>query len=148
MTARAGPRVRDTKRLARTGSGWARVARDERGAEAVEMALALPVLLLFLLGTLDVGRMAWTQGTLDFAADAAARCAAIDVTNCATTAQIQAYGAAHAYGMTVAASAFTVTTATCGHNVTVTLPFSLIYGYLTTNSFTLNSSACYPTNPA
>ena len=72
----------------------------------------------------------------------------IDVTNCATTAQIQAYGAAHAYGMTVAASAFTVTTATCGHNVTVTLPFSLIYGYLTTNSFTLNSSACYPTNPA
>jgi Flp pilus assembly protein TadG len=136
--------IRRVKRRA----GWARVARDESGAEAVEMAIALPFLLVFILGTLDVGRMAWTQGTMDFAAAAAARCAAVDAVNCATTAEIQAYGAAHAYGMTVPASDFVVSTATCGHNVTVTLPFSLISPYLAANNFTLNSSACYPTNPA
>src|SRR5688572_453388 len=34
--------------------------RDNRAASAAEFALVLPLLLLFLLGMLDVGRLMWT----------------------------------------------------------------------------------------
>lgn len=37
-----------------------RLARDTRAASAAEFALVLPLLLLFLLGMLDVGRLMWT----------------------------------------------------------------------------------------
>jgi len=38
----------------------ARLIRDRRGASAAEFALILPLLLIFLLGILDVGRLLWT----------------------------------------------------------------------------------------
>lgn len=119
---------------------------DEAGSEAVEMAIVLPVFLLFLIGTLDVGRMAWTQGTLDYAASAAARCAVVDQVQCATVAQIQAYGAAHAYGMTVDSSTFAVTADTCGQRVSVSLPFAMVTPYILAQNFTLTANACYPSS--
>ena len=36
------------------------LARDNRAASAAEFALVLPLMLLFLLGMLDVGRLMWT----------------------------------------------------------------------------------------
>ncbi len=44
----------------------------------------LPVLLLFLLGIIDTGRLLWTYATLYRASEAAARCAAIHAANCTT----------------------------------------------------------------
>ena len=38
----------------------ARLRRNNRAASAAEFALVLPLLLLFLLGMLDVGRLMWT----------------------------------------------------------------------------------------
>ena len=117
---------------------------DEAGSEAVEMAIVLPVFLLFLIGTMDVGRMAWTQGTLDYATSTAARCAAVDQTHCSTVAQIQTYAAAHAYGMTVASSAFTVASEACGQRVSVSLPFALVTPYILSQNFTLTANSCFP----
>lgn len=37
-----------------------RLARDRHAASAAEFALVLPLLLLFLLGMIDVGRLMWT----------------------------------------------------------------------------------------
>jgi Flp pilus assembly protein TadG len=119
-----------------------------RGATAVEYALILPVLLLFLLGIMDVGRLAWTQATLKYATAAAARCAAINATACATTAQIQAYGAAHAYAMDLAASDFTVTTLTCGRSVSVSTSFGFVTPWIAPMSVTLAADACYPVQPS
>jgi protein-S-isoprenylcysteine O-methyltransferase Ste14 len=85
-----------------------------RGAVAIEYAFVLPVLLLFLLGILECGRLYWTYTTLYHAAEAAARCGAVNATLCATTSQTQSYAAAQAYGLTVSASAFTAATAACG----------------------------------
>ena len=37
-----------------------RLVRDRHGASAAEFALVLPLLLIFLLGMIDVGRLMWT----------------------------------------------------------------------------------------
>ena len=48
-----------------------------RGTAAIEYAIVLPVLLLFVLGIMDTGRLLWTYVTIYRATEAAARCAAI-----------------------------------------------------------------------
>src|SRR6202035_5573687 len=89
-----------------------------RGAAAVEYGLLLPMLLLFILGLMECGRLFWTYTTLDRAAQAAARCGAVNATLCGTSTQIQDYAVTQAYGLTVSASAFTASTPTCGVLVT------------------------------
>lgn len=42
-----------------------RLLRHERGAAAAEFALVLPVALLFLLGTIDMGRYMWAMNRLE-----------------------------------------------------------------------------------
>lgn len=51
----------------------ARLRRDSRGAAAVEFALVLPVLLLFLGGIIEFSRLMWVQSNLQFAAEEGAR---------------------------------------------------------------------------
>lgn len=116
-----------------------------RGTVAIEFALLLPALLLFILGIADVGRLIWTQTTLDRAVEAAARCAVIDSTTCGTAALTQTYAAGQAFGLTIASTAFTVTTPSCGIQVAVSMPFTLIIPWLTTSSIALAATACYPT---
>lgn len=66
-----------------------RVADGARGQQLVELALALPFLLLILLGTLDLGRAFHTQIALTNAAREAARFAAVGGAG-ATSAQASA----------------------------------------------------------
>lgn len=121
--------------------------RGRRGATAVEYALILPVLLFLLLGIMDVSRWAWVQATLEYATAAAARCASINTTECGATAQIQAYGAARAHGMSIPASSFTVTAAACGRRVSASTPFSFITPWIGPQGLTLSADACYPPEP-
>ncbi len=53
-----------------------RFGRDEHGASAAEFALVLPLFLLFLLGTIDVGLYAWTINQQEKATQMGARWAA------------------------------------------------------------------------
>ncbi|WP_338243563.1 TadE/TadG family type IV pilus assembly protein [Aurantiacibacter hainanensis] len=46
-------------------STLASLLRDRRGSSAAEFALVLPLLLLLLLGTIDVGRWMWNVGQLE-----------------------------------------------------------------------------------
>jgi Flp pilus assembly protein TadG len=121
------------------------------GAVAIEYAFVLPILLLFVLGILECSRLFWTYTTLYRATEAAARCGAVDVTLCATAAEIQAYAVTQAYGLTINASAFTAASAACGMQVTASFPFTLVIPWITAgtpsgsfNIITLNSTACYP----
>ena len=75
-------------------STWRRrlpARRQERGAAAVEFALIVPILLLFVLGIIDFGRLYYTQINLTQAAREGARLEALGssgtaVTNGVTTA--------------------------------------------------------------
>lgn len=95
----------------------ARLWRARGGATAVEMAYLLPVFLLFLFAIEEFGRLLWTQTALQFAVEAAARCAVLYQpnadANCA--GDVRAYAANNAFGMSIPTSAFTYTAnATCG----------------------------------
>ncbi len=126
--------------MAKARRSWFRL--DKRGTTAIEYALILPAFLLFLLGILDTGRLLWNYTTLYRATQAAARCGAVNVTDCGTTAQIQNEAVAEAWGMTVTTSMFTVTNPTCGVRVSATYTFTFtIPGF---SAITLNPIACHP----
>ena len=52
-------------------------ARHERGQSLVEFALILPVMILLLVGTFDIGHVVWTNDALSNAAREAARYAIV-----------------------------------------------------------------------
>lgn len=58
-------------------TGWRTFLRSTRGASAAEFALVLPAALLVMLGTIDVGRWAWTLNELEKATQAGARHAVV-----------------------------------------------------------------------
>jgi len=125
-----------------------RPASDGRGrcsgAVAVEFAIVFPPMLLCMLGLAEFGRAIWTQATLDYAVQSAARCAAIDQTDCGTATQIQQYAAGKAAGLLVAPSNFAVSTQACGVTVTASLPYQFVVPALFPYALTLNAAACFP----
>jgi Flp pilus assembly protein TadG len=126
--------------------------RDTNGAEAIEMAIVLPALLMFFLGIVDCGRLLWSNATLAHAVEAASRCAVVNTATCGTNANIEAYAVTQAWSLGLAPSAFTVTTPACGTQVNGTMTFKFVipwfYGtspFGAGNSMTLTATACYPT---
>lgn len=55
----------------------ARLLRCQSGASAAEFAMVLPVLLFFLLGTIDVGRLMWTWNKAEKATQVGVRFAVV-----------------------------------------------------------------------
>lgn len=113
-----------------------------RGTSAIEFAIILPVLLVFLLGIMDTGRLLWVYNTLHRATDAAARCASINPIDCATTAQIQSKAADSAWGMSIPPSDFTVSYLPCCVLVNVSQEFKFTVPGL--SDVSLTSSSRYP----
>jgi Flp pilus assembly protein TadG len=116
----------------------------EQGAAAIECALILPILLLCVLGLIEFGRAIWTQATLDYAVQAAARCAAVDPLTCGTAAQTQQYATTKTPGLSLPASIFAVTTPSCGVQVTASLTFDFLIPDLLPYAQTLSATACFP----
>jgi len=105
--------------LRRQGDALARLWPARRGATAIEMAFLLPVFLLFILAIFEFGRALWTQTALQFAVEAAARCAAVTPTLC--TPSVEAYASTQAFGLSIPSTAFLYTpNATCGVATTTT----------------------------
>jgi Flp pilus assembly protein TadG len=116
------------------------LAHDCDGAVAAEFVIILLPLLLFLLGTLDVGLAVLAKTRISFAVEAAAKCGALNMAVCSSASAIAAYGASAAGLPGLDASAFTVTTVVCGISVTAT------YTYTGTvmPAMALGAGACYP----
>lgn len=141
--------------------------RADAGASAIEAAILLPFLLTMLLGIEEFGRALWTQSALQFAVEAAARCAAVSPTVCSDSTSTQTYASANVFGLSIPTSAFTVTmntgtsTAngascgitttpayTAGVEVTASYTFQPVVDYSTiipiSLDLTLNATSCHP----
>ena len=116
--------------------------RDVRGNAAIETALTSMGLLIFLFGIIEFGFAIWLQNALDYSVAEAARCASVNPTVCGTTSQIQSYAASQS-GADFDSSIFTVSTPSCGHQVTASYPLTVSMPSLTF-SVTLGAQACYP----
>jgi Flp pilus assembly protein TadG len=132
------------------------VAQDCRGASAVEAAIALPILLVLIFGVIEVGFMLWTQVSLNFAVEQAARCGALNygvpkATICKTAATIQSFAVAQAVGIPNLTTAnFTVHTngaAVCGSGtqVAASYNFQSMVQSLVPYTLTISATSCYPT---
>ncbi|MEQ1496180.1 MAG: TadE family protein [Novosphingobium sp.] len=124
---------------------FGRLLRETRGSVIVEAAFALPIVFLFGFGIMEIGRGMWIQNSLQFAVEAAARCAAIDSINCGSTGGIQAVAVAAAAGTDVTTSNFAYESLSCGKQVTATYNFSGNIPGLAAFSPVLTASSCFPT---
>ena len=114
------------------------------GATALEFALIALPLLLLVCGTMDFGRMLWTEATLHTAVEDAARCASVNAALCGSSSATQSYAAGRAFGLGLDAAAFTVSAQSCGNEVTASYPFAFAFGGLFPLSVTLTAAACFP----
>jgi Flp pilus assembly protein TadG len=121
------------------------------GATAVETAIVLPAFLLLLFAIIEGGLLFWTQSSLQFAVEAAARCEALNLnptvvnpTICGSTSAVQSYAASQTFGITVSSSSFIVSQPPCGYQVSISYPFSFIVSGLYPGTITLNAKSCHP----
>jgi Flp pilus assembly protein TadG len=139
------PKVRDGRLLDRL---W----RSRSGATAIEMGFLLPIFLGLLLGIEEFGRALWTQTALQYATEAAARCAAVSPTDCP---DVPAYASSQAFGMSIPSAAFTYApnqvcgvcsgvTCTGGSQVTANYVFPAAVPLLVPTNFTLTAKSCHP----
>ena len=106
-----------------------RLARAREGVEAIEFAIVLPVMVLFLLGCIEFGRLYWTQSELQFAAEAAARCVTVSCSNNIVGKGANTYAAKQVVSIDVpdgVVFSLTSPSPACGNQVTVCYPFTFI----------------------
>jgi len=118
-------------------------ANNRSGGTAVEFALTAPAFFLLVIGAIQVGLLCWAQLALQQGSEAAARCASVNKTLCATTSQIQNYASDQSYGLAPGASTFTVSAQACGNMVQASYnpPFLSAFAI---SAVTLTASACFP----
>jgi Flp pilus assembly protein TadG len=139
------------------------LARNRRGAAAVEFAAVLTPLLLLIFGIFEFGRLIWTREALQETATAASRCMALSASSCAssgaysstaTTTYIE--NAATAWGITLTGSNITLNANTSCAGVSAPNGFSTVTLAYTFQSIvpnivhplrsgiSLSTTACYP----
>lgn len=116
-------------------------ARCRRGTTALEYGLIMPVLFLFLLGIMDMGRLMWIYTGLNRGVEEASRCAAMNTMACRTNAQIQAVAAAGVWGAPVPPATFSVSNPSCGIKVSASYSFTFFTPGL--SAITLAPYACF-----
>ncbi len=108
--------------------------RSERGAVAVEFALVVPLILLFLFSLISVSRAFQVQATLSAAAREAARSMALE--NSVSAAKSAAVFAASTSNVTLPAGKVVVTPTTCsGKPADTDITVEITYDFQPAGSF-------------
>jgi hypothetical protein len=122
--------------------------RLNSGTTAVETALLLPLMLAFLLGIEELGRLLWTQSVLQFACENAARYAIIN-----PLGNITGYAAGRVFGLNGAGIQFTYNAAgsassPCGGpDVAAAYTFQPLVPMLVPGlAITLKAQSCLPSS--
>ncbi len=103
--------------------------RADDGGSAIELAFVIPILLLFIMGTVEFGRAWWVRNTLQYATEEAARYAMTHVS--ATVADLQARVAASVAGVDSDDVDVSVTTDIVGSTSFVTIQAEYTFTFLT-----------------
>jgi Flp pilus assembly protein TadG len=141
-------------RLFTFGRVLRRLSRVCDGVNSIEFALLAVPLFTFLLGVVEFASLCWTISDLQYAAEAAARCATVNC--CGTGAAmcggntgntgVQNYAVNQLLGMSLSTSAlsnFSVTGQACGNQVSFEYTFNFLAGPLfPTGALTLVGKAC------
>lgn len=142
---------------------------NTRGAALVENAIALPLFIFLIFGTIQFGQAIWTQAALQHGVEMAARCGGIlslgesvapnplpcSGTSCPSTSAcsinnpctVQCYAAKQSLGLNPPVSTFEIPpTVTCtgGYLVTASYHFSFIEQIPITNII-VKAQSCFPT---
>ena len=118
---------------------------DRQGGALIEFAMTFAVFAMLLFGIVELGRVLWTVNGLHVGAQQAARYAAIkNPTACATSYNSTMQSFAAGYGGTgIPGTAYTLTCASCGFEVTATYSLALYIPFVAMRP-TLNATACFP----
>jgi len=128
---------------------WSSALRDDRGAGAIEMAFALPVLVLFIYGIFVTGQLMAANAGMQNALGQGARYATLCLTPSASTgvctvptnAQIQSKISAGLFGTTSGTWATpTITTASGSKTITVSYTQTLDFLFFPGPTVTLTRS--------
>ena len=118
------------------------IHRDD-GTAAVEFALVVLPFVSLIMASLSLGVLLWTNTTLHYATEDAARCASVKTdTVCTDSASIISYAQSRYQGPNVS-PVFAYSATGCGHTVTATASYSLNTGLINL-TVPLSTSACFP----
>ena len=120
---------------------------DERGTTAVEFALVSPIFFLLTIGIMYLCMALWAVGSLHYAVEDGARCAAVrSTTQCKDQATTISYTQSRYFGPSNSAS-FTMPSPPCGgFAVTGTANYVIDLG-LTRVTVPISATACFPYVP-
>jgi Flp pilus assembly protein TadG len=116
----------------------------ESGSSAVELGIILSVFLSMMFGIINITMVVWTLGSLHYATETAARCAAVGSSSCTDPA---AYALSNYYGLSLGGTnpfSYNSPSAGCGHTVTASYTYSLVIPLIGTYSLPLSAAACSP----
>lgn len=121
-----------------------RLRRDQSGAVAMEMALTAPVFCLLIMGGCEIGYLFWNKFGLQRGVEMAARCAAVNITQCPNDTATKNYAVVQTYGVNPPSSVFSVVTTGCGIQVTASRNVQMISGSLGIPAVTITARSCFP----
>ena len=121
-----------------------RLSVSESGVAAVDFAIIVTAFISMMFGIINIGLILWDLGSMQYAVEAAARCASVDATNCGSANAIQTFALTQYYGESLASNPFTYAATGCGHTVTASYTYSLNLPLVTTYSVPLAATACFP----
>lgn len=124
-----------------------RVLRGRDGSATVEFVLVLPIVALFMLGIIELGRMFWHRSTLEHAVEETGRYAMahVDASQDELTGILQARAGAALPAGTITITYARATTGGIRYlTITATCSFTFMTGVIPTGPVTLQSRARVP----
>lgn len=118
------------------------IYRNQNGTTAVEFAIIAPVFILLIFGTIGLCSALFLVGSLQFAVEDGARCAAVKTTICSDATSTIAYTQSRYLGPNVSPT-FTYASATCGNSVSASVSYLMNVGFKTL-VVPISATACFP----
>jgi Flp pilus assembly protein TadG len=120
----------------------ARFWRNQSGAGAAEFAIVFLPFAALIFAIIHLSMLFYANQSLQFAAEAAARCYSVDSNNCGSTGATQTFATGRYAGPNIGAT-FVASATGCGHTVAGTGSYR-VNAVFVTRTVPLSVTACFP----